>query len=209
MTRLRKPFLPRSQRSPPRWRLSVFWSPNEVQSNMADTEFSLWLVPCEPQRSALRSTIQRLAVRLDAIEFEPHVTVFCGPSTDAEAGAVVDRIAKRFAPIELIADHLDHTQRYTKTLFLRFRPSVVLRQIFEMAAEGYTRQSNYALDPHLSLLYKKLPEAQQQKVCETLDVPMGNYWFDRIRLIETELPIEDAGPVKRWRTLCETELRGL
>jgi 2'-5' RNA ligase len=174
---------------------------------MADTEFTLWLMPSEPQRSALRSTIHRLAARLDAIEFEPHVTVFCGPSTDAEAGAVVDRIAKQFAHIELTADHLDHTERYTKALFVRFRPSDVLWQIFEMA-KSYARQSNYALDPHLSLLYKKLPEAQQRKLCGTLDVPMGNYLFDRIRLTETELPIEDAGPIKRWRTLCETELRG-
>ena len=68
---------------------------------MAYTEFTLWLTPGEPLRSTLRSTIiRRLAARLDAVEFEPHVTVFCGPSTDAEARAVARRIARQFPPIK-------------------------------------------------------------------------------------------------------------
>ena len=58
---------------------------------MAYTEFTLWLTPGEPHRALLRSTISRLAARFDAVEFEPHVTVFCGPSTDAEACAVARR----------------------------------------------------------------------------------------------------------------------
>jgi hypothetical protein len=33
--------------------------------------------------------------------------------------------------------------------------------------------------------------------------------FDSIRIIETELPIEDAGPVTRWRTVFEATLAGL
>jgi 2'-5' RNA ligase len=175
---------------------------------MAYREFTLWLCPREPLRSALRSTIHQLSASLDAVEFEPHVTVFCGPSTDEEAREVTNRIARQFAPIELTASGLRYTDSYTKTLFVQFHESAVLRQVFEMAATSYTRQSNYALNPHLSLLYKKLPAAEQRQLCETLDVPIGAYWFDRLRMIETELPIEDSGPVRRWRTICEAELEG-
>ena len=175
---------------------------------MAYTEFTLWLTPREPLRSALRSIIRELATTLDAVAFEPHVTVFCGPSTAPAARAVADRIAKQFAPIELTASQLDHTERYTKTLFVQFQESAVLRQMFEMAAKSYPQQSNYALNPHLSLLYKKLPEAKRQELGKALDIPMGIYSFDRIRMIETELPIEDAGPVTRWQVVCEAELGG-
>jgi hypothetical protein len=45
--------------------------------------------------------IHRLAVSLDAVEFEPHMTVYCGPSTEAEARAVAEMIAKQFSLIEL------------------------------------------------------------------------------------------------------------
>ena len=75
--------------------------------------------------------------------------------------------------------------------------------MFEVAARGYTRQSNYILNPQLSLLYKTLPEPKRRELCETIDVPMGDYKFDRIRMIETELPIENAGPIRRWQVVCD------
>ncbi len=83
-----------------------------------------------------------------------------------------------------------------------------MRRMFETAAGAYSQRSDYVLSPHLSLLYRKLPAAEQQKLCRTLDAPMGVYRFDRARMIETELPIEDSGPVKRWRTVCEAPLAG-
>ncbi len=172
------------------------------------TEFTLWLTPQEPLRSLLRSTILQLAAQLDAVEFEPHVTVFSGPSTDIEARAVARRIAAQFSPIELTAECLDHSESYTKTLFLQFRNSALLRQIFETTAAHYSSPSNYTLNPHLSLIYKRLNEDCRRRLCATLHVPMGNHGFDRVRMIETELPIEDDGPVRRWRVVCDEPLAG-
>ncbi len=137
------------------------------------------------------------------------MTVYCGPSTDGEARAVARTIARRIPPIQLTAYRLCHTEHYTKTLFVQFYESTAVRQIFEVAAAGYSRQSNYILNPHLSLLYKTLPEHERMELCETLYVPMGDYKFDRIRMIETELPIEDAGPVRRWRVVCDDAIGGL
>jgi len=172
------------------------------------TEYSLWLTPREPLRSQLRSTIRELAARLDAVEFEPHVTVFSAPSTDTEACAVARRIATRFSPIELIADRLGHSESYTKTLFVQFRNSVLVRRVFETAASLYSGPSSYILSPHLSLIYKKLHEDRRRTLCETLDVPMGAYGFDRLRMIETELPIENDRPVRLWRVVSDEPLLG-
>jgi 2'-5' RNA ligase len=176
---------------------------------MPYTEFSLWLIPREPPRNSLRSTIHELAARYDAVEFEPHVTVFCGRSTEEEARAGVRQIARRFAPIELTADRLDHSDLYTKTLFVQFRDSAFVRQMFEIAAAHCSRPSNYVLNPHLSLLYKRLPVTTLKELTEALDVPPGLYAFDRVRMIETELPIEDDGPVRRWRVACDEPLLGI
>jgi 2'-5' RNA ligase len=172
------------------------------------TELSLWLTPREPLRSLLRSTILRLAAQYDAVEFEPHVTVFCGPSTDDEARAVVRRVAGQFGPLELIGDRLDHTHLYTKTLFVQFRDSAALRSMFETVATHCSRPSSYVLNPHLSLLYKKLSSVTLKTLSQTLSVPMGDYAFDRLRMIKTEVPIEDEGPVKRWRVVCDEPLLG-
>ena len=170
------------------------------------TQLSLWLTPREPLRSVLRATIRELAVQYDAVEFEPHVTVFCGPSTDDEGRAIVRRIAGQFPPIELTGDRLAHSELYTKTLFVQFHDSAVLWQIFKTAAAYCSQPSNYVLNPHLSLIYKKLDEGSRRTLCNALDVPMGSYGFDCVRMIETELPIEDEGPVRRWRVVCDEPL---
>lgn len=162
----------------------------------AHTEFTLWLTPREPLRWLLRSTIGQLAARLDAVDFEPHVTVFCGPSTDSEARAVARRIAGQFAPVDLTAARVYHSELFTKTLCVQFEESVLLRRIFETTAAGYSRPSDYALNPHPSLLYKKLLATTRRQLCETLDVPMGVYGFHRVRMIEMELPIEDDSPIR-------------
>ncbi len=150
-----------------------------------------------------------MAASLDAVDFEPHVTLFCGPGVDTEARAVAEFIANRFTPIELTPNRLDHTEQYTKTLFLQFEESAVARQMFEVAANGWSAPSGYVLNPHLSLLYKKLPEAKRRRLSKTLDLPTGKYIFDRIRVVETELPIEDSGPIQRWRVVSDVALRPL
>ena len=61
--------------------------------------------------------MDRLATDFDAVEFEPHVTLFCGPSNWAEAQATGRRITARFPPVELSVDRLDYSHRFTKTLF--------------------------------------------------------------------------------------------
>lgn len=172
------------------------------------TEYTLWLTPSEPLRTSLRSIISKLCAQLDATEFEPHVTVFSGPSTDAEALAVAGRIAARFPPMALAARHLGHSGVYTKTLFVQFQESALLWEMFETAKTHYSRPSNYVLNPHLSLIYKKLTEARREELAATLEIPMGRYEFGRLRMIETELPIEDEGPIRRWRVLCDDRLVG-
>jgi hypothetical protein len=103
---------------------------------------------------------------------------------------------------------LDYTDRFTKTLFLQFVESAVAQLMFEAARDCYASPSDYAFNPHLSLIYKRLPEAKQRKLCQTLSAPRGNYTFDRVRMIETELPIEDAGPVRRWKAIGVFPLAG-
>ena len=120
---------------------------------------------------------------------------------------VAQQIAGRTPPIALTADRLDQMEIFTKTLFVQFRESAPLRRMFE-AARASSPPSTYVLNPHLSLLYSKLTAVKRQELCETLAVPMGDYSFDRIRMVETELPIEDDGPVRRWRVVGDEPLLG-
>jgi 2'-5' RNA ligase len=175
---------------------------------IAYTEFTLWLIPCEPLRTTLHALIRRLAADFDAVEFEPHVTLFCGPSNESRARATAGAISARFPPIELSVDRLDYTARFTKTLFFQFAESAAAQRMFEAARDCYASPSDYAFNPHLSLIYKRLDEAKQRELCQTLSAPRGNHTFDRVRMVETELPIEDAGPIRRWKPIGDFPLAG-
>jgi transposase len=61
------------------------------------------------------------------------VRVFSGSSTKAEARAVAQLIARQISPIELTADRLEHTERYTQTLFVQIEESTAARRVFEIA----------------------------------------------------------------------------
>src|SRR5258707_8800837 len=84
-----------------------------------NTQYSFWIVPTEPLVEQLRSRIRQLAVQFDAIYFEPHVTIYSGTSNDEEIRVLASDVASRFKALELTALKLDHTDSYTRTLFIR------------------------------------------------------------------------------------------
>jgi putative hydrolase of the HAD superfamily len=170
------------------------------------TELSLWLLPAEPIKKRLHAIIQGLAEKYDAVSFEPHVTIFSGSSDDDKTASIARGIVKSFSPFELTVLRLDHTRNFTKTLFIQFQESEIARSMFNAIKERSERPTNYVLNPHLSLLYKAIPVAAQAELCQTLDVPNGLYSFDRLRVIETEIPLNRPDQIKRWRTVFESAL---
>ncbi|HEY4846972.1 MAG TPA: hypothetical protein VIH87_04045 [Methylocella sp.] len=179
----------------------------EPQSQLSCyTEHSFWLLPAEPLKGRLRSIVQQLANKYEAIEFEPHVTVSCGPSDDAQTHIIALEVASLYSHVELIPLKLEHTSEYTKTLFIQFQESGVVRHMSGAIKDRHARPVNYVLNPHLSLLYKTMPLAMLAGICQALDVPKRPYVFDRLRAIETEIPLTGPDQIKRWRPVFECPL---
>jgi hypothetical protein len=169
-------------------------------------EHSFWLLPAEPINSQLRSIVQQLATKYDGIGFEPHVTIFSGPSDDDQTHTIARGIASLFSLGELIPVKLDYTSAYSKTLFIQFQESEAVRCMSDAIKDRSARPMNYVLNPHLSLLYKTMPAAKQAEICSSLDVPKEIYLFDRLRAVETEIPLIRPEQIKRWRTVFECAL---
>lgn len=169
-------------------------------------EHSVWLLPVEPLKKQLRSIIHKLAEKYDAVDFEPHVTITCGPSNDVQTSIIVRDIAGLFSPVALTPLKLDYTSEYTKTLFIQFQECEIARRMFDAIKEHSALPLNHVLNPHLSLLYKTMTGETQAEICRTLNVPKGAYCFDRLRAIETEIPLTHPEPIKRWRTVFECAL---
>lgn len=174
--------------------------------SLSHFEHSFWLIPAEPLAGQLRAIIQQLAEKYDAIAFEPHVTLSSGPSNDDLTRTIGRSLAKLFSCVELIPVKLEQTEVFTKTVYIQFQDSGAARQISDAIKDRNARCANYILNPHLSLIYKTMPVAMRAEICRTLDVPKAAYVFDRLRAIETGIPLAEPAQVKRWRTVFECPL---
>lgn len=177
-----------------------------MESRMA-LEHSFWLVPAEPLRTRLHAVISNLAKKFDAVEFEPHVTIWCGVSDDPGSQKVAAALVDRFSAIELTPATVGYTEEYTKTLFIELEQLAAVRRMFEAIGELSATPSAYVLNPHLSLMYKAMPLGMLQEISETLELPDGTYRFDRLRVIETEIPLTRPGQVRNWRTVFDNALK--
>jgi 2'-5' RNA ligase len=170
-------------------------------------EYCFWLVPAEPLKAQLTAIIEKFVTEQDAVSFTPHVTLYVGPSNDDEARGIAARLLSRQAPVTLKYEKLDATPFFYKTLFVQFAESAEARKLSEAIRAACAMPSTYTLNPHLSLMYKKIHAALQAQLCRTLDVPKGVYTFDRLCVTKTGKG-ENKETVRRWRTVYNEALKG-
>lgn len=158
----------------------------------------VWLIPEEASQSRLRSLIVDLARRYDAPSFDPHLTL----------GRVADQgwkeIRVETGPITLAASGIITSQVFTKTLFLRFAPTPALqtfRSSLGMNTGGY--------DPHLSLLYCKLPPGEGKRLAASIDLELDRVTFDRFSIVRCPDPTTTREGVEAWERLSSGALPGV
>ena len=164
-----------------------------------------WIEPAEPLKQSLAAVIQKLATDYDAVDFIPHVTLHACPQAESTCIAAARQIAAQFKPFELTAEKIDHTDIFTKTLFVQFRESETLRRMHDIA-RAQAPPSSYALNPHLSLLYKKMPQAEQIKLAATLKAPMENYAFDTLCVLDMDSTATGADMIRSLRKAASFKL---
>jgi hypothetical protein len=67
--------------------------------------------------------------------------------------------------------------------------------------------SNYEFNPHLSLLYKEMPQDQKAAAASTVELPCERVAFDGLKAIVTPARIETREEVEAWRTIGERRLQ--
>jgi 2'-5' RNA ligase len=181
---------------------------------MKKTAIVYWLVPAEPERALLREIIRILAKQYSAPGFEPHLTLFAVPQDRQLSGTVLRKI--KAAPIRLKIRGVSYSAKFTKTLFVRFQPNRALEKL----AVDLVRQSDGLVlrgraagvrvkvpaDPHLSLLYKKIPAAAKKQLASTLKLPIREVVFDSIKAVRCAFPTKTAADVAAWRAIAKQKL---
>ncbi len=167
---------------------------------MSKTVIAYWLQPAPPARESLAQIIHQLAARFDAPAFEPHLTVLTAPGASRSPAEVLDEL--RSAAIELPVIGLGASGRFTKTLFVRMAKTEALQQLSDTLAKLSGTSKRKLADPHVSLLYKRLPERAKQDLIASISLPFEVITFRSLCAMRCASPTRTADDVRAWRLLA-------
>ena len=165
-----------------------------------------WIVPTEPARSYFQNVINDIAQRYDAPTFEPHVTVHVGADCTNTVDGVLSKVARDCEQIVLQALEVSSSSEFIKTLFVQFAMNKRLQQVNESIRAAAQDSSEYDVNPHLSLLYKRMWIEDRCLLARSIDVPFPEVAFDSLKAVRCISPTESRADVEAWRVLATQKL---
>ncbi|CAN5438108.1 hypothetical protein BH18VER1_BH18VER1_05040 [soil metagenome] len=165
---------------------------------------AFWLLPATGESAFFRAIIAQLAAEQRAPIFEPHVTLYAGDVDEERALAALQE--SDVPPLlELDVTTIDHSEEFTKTIFVRLQSSTTLQQMSE-ELRSRAAGAAYELNPHVSLIYKDMAGDERAEAAQRISVPYKTIRFDRLKLIHGSNSTETAADVEKWRTIGERPL---
>lgn len=169
---------------------------------------AFWLLPGASSMQAFTRLVEELCRRHSAPAFTPHVTLHVDcVFRHANIAGLLDEVAKLFEPFETQAGPTGHSPNLFKTLFIPLAGRDIFNLAERLAAgikpwrctpknEGATIP--YILEPHLSLLYKTLSEAERAHLAETYNCAGKSFYFDRIAAVTPAPGAAGFSRVEDW-----------
>ena len=172
---------------------------------MKKTSTVYWLLPAKPQRELFCELIRILRKEFRAPNFEPHLTLFSVTKGRERPKKSLQHIRSR--KIRLTARGIGFSAQYTKTLFVRFKPSAELRKLVADLGRVTKSRAKAPKDPHVSLVYKKIPRGTKKSLAAVLRLPFRTVVFDSIAAVRCVSPSRTAADVKSWKLLAKRSFR--
>jgi 2'-5' RNA ligase len=165
-----------------------------------------WLCPAEPERSHLAGLIADLAARFDAPVFEPHVTIHTASAERENPATVLTKIEKGRQAYRLRVRELGYSEEFTKTLFVQLAPDAELEQLAEHLRRASISPGDYQLNPHVSLLYKKMDDETKRELAASITLAFTEVNFSSVKAVIVPAHIKSRADVEAWRVTAECSL---
>ena len=171
--------------------------------------FALWLVPSRHDYDLFAKIIEDLANQHDAPAFEPHVTIYAGVYTQEDnLEELVAESVQTVQPVSLVVQGIGFSEEFFKTLFIEFRDNPILTTLSRRIRGGLEYQKPYDLKPHLSLMYKDIPERHKRVIVDQLGFVKSQVHFDEIVVASPGDFSEGWLDVERWKVCFRRKLVG-
>ena len=173
-----------------------------ARSQMAEKAHAIayWLLPEAAAREVFLREIRRLAKEFGAPLFEPHVTIFIAPENSRAPLEVLRELGP--VNIELAIHSIRFSEQFTKTLFVQFERNNALQQLGDAIWKAERARNRYLINPHLSLLYAKLPSKTNQRLADNIRLPFRKVGFTSICVMQCASPTTRAIEVEQWKLLA-------
>jgi hypothetical protein len=164
-----------------------------------------WLIPSGDERELFCDVIRILYKKFDAPNFHPHLTIFATKEDRQSPREILSEM--RSGPIRLHVRGVGFSSQFRKTLFVRFMPSKPLDKLIVHLARVTKSSAKPLRDPHLSLLYKKIPVPTKKELARTIKLPFRKVLFDSIAVVRCVSPTKAKADVEAWRMIARKSLR--
>ena len=174
-----------------------------ARSQMAEKAHAIayWLLPEAAAREVFLREIRRLAKEVGAPLFEPHVTIFVAPENSRAPLEVLRELGS--VDIELAIHSIRFSEQFTKTLFVQFERNDALQQFGDAIWKASGMWGDrYLIEPHLSLLYAKLPSKTNQRLADNIRLPFREVGFTSICVMRCARPTTRVIEVEQWKLLA-------
>jgi Cyclic phosphodiesterase-like protein len=164
-----------------------------------------WLIPAKSERDFFSEMIRILSKQFNAPCFEPHLTISVTPKTGLSPGKILKQI--KTSPISLQVSGIGFSSKFTKTLFVRFKSSKSLEKLVVDFARETRSRAKSAHDPHVSLIYKKMPTSVKKELTSAIQLPFSTVLFDSIKVVRCASPTKTRSDVEAWHIVAKKSLR--
>ncbi len=150
------------------------------------TKVAFWLIPSEEDKAFFQEIIDTLAQEYAAPTFTPHVTIYVGEyAPDESLAEIIEKATDSVQSFSLKVDQLLYTEELTKTVFVQFHPNEIISNISNAIRSSSKKQSNFELNPHLSLIYQHLSEETKKNLVASISMSKSEVFFDEVQALST------------------------
>lgn len=146
--------------------------------------FAVWLIPSKKDTKHLENIIKKLSHDFHAPIFLPHITIYglMDISIEIVKDAVINCMSD-LEPIMVEHDGIDYSDDLWKSVFIKIKPTKILRLANEKLTQKLAKYSNYEFYPHISLIYKKIRDSEKKKIIENLKIK-DEFEMNRIGILK-------------------------
>lgn len=168
--------------------------------------YSIWLVPQEEDERYLKNIIDDLSLKNDTPSFIPHLTLLGDLRNDPQdLIKIVNEIFENFEEFEVEKISLDYSSMFTKTVFIKVRLDEKLKNLFNNVSSKTDNRSLHIFMPHISLIYKNMPELDKLAIIQNLDIK-DKFRIGKAVVVNNKKKTETETDVENWQVIYQKNL---